>query len=396
MWRIIQNAKIAQDTSDPCKTAILVGDKAYPIGGGSWNDLEDKPFGTKTEVVEIVPEQSVEIEEDLYSQLTESGSSFIVGETYTVVFNGVKYECVARKATDYGEEYTLIGNGTVYGDSVQSNNEPFSCDNWGGRIYLNTAEQGVFTISITGPVEIVKQLDPKFLGFGEIVEYIDVIPECMLNGKYVDGYDYYFMRSNYDYDEQYRIYFAMKPNTEYTVIFDGKTYTGISDDGSNPELNIDIEGGGYVSFTAATDGSYASLSYAGNVSPKPVCHLMEKVTTIKQIDSRFVGGADMVIRVDGGPGTILSDENTRIISGSSENVIETFSKGRIPSIKIEYLNDEYTAEVNAVSVQYAYGENIYISFMVYNDGAIFGRRIRIAGTDVDDCWNIVFSGTGQS
>ena len=30
-WRIIQSAKVVQNTDNPCKTGILVGDKIYPI-----------------------------------------------------------------------------------------------------------------------------------------------------------------------------------------------------------------------------------------------------------------------------------------------------------------------------------------------------------------------------
>ncbi len=34
-WRIIEKAKVVQDTSDPCTTGILINGKVYPLSGGS-------------------------------------------------------------------------------------------------------------------------------------------------------------------------------------------------------------------------------------------------------------------------------------------------------------------------------------------------------------------------
>lgn len=131
---------------------------------GSTSASEMMPFGAKTGTGEIVPLQSVEIGSDLYAPLsTEISTPFISGETYLVNFNGTVYECEARKATGDMSEYTIIGNGAVFGDGIVGNNEPFSCDNTSGAIFLNTTEAGSFTVSISGKYEGVKPLDSKFI-----------------------------------------------------------------------------------------------------------------------------------------------------------------------------------------------------------------------------------------
>ena len=126
---------------------------------GSTSASEMMPFCTKTGTGEIVPLQSVEIGSELFAPLsTELSTLFISGETYLVNFNGTVYECEARQDGDY----SIIGNGTIYGDNVAGNNEPFSIESFCGFFYLNTAEAGSFTVSISGKYETVEQLEQQY------------------------------------------------------------------------------------------------------------------------------------------------------------------------------------------------------------------------------------------
>ena len=113
--------------------------------------------------VVVLPEATVTIDEedDGYETLSEEFPQLIVGEKYIVLFNGVRYECIARALN---EDCVLIGNGTIYGDDNLGNNEPFSCDSYeNGTIYLNVAVAGEYTISILQETIIVHKLDEKYL-----------------------------------------------------------------------------------------------------------------------------------------------------------------------------------------------------------------------------------------
>lgn len=107
-------------------------------GGGvsSWNDLTDKPFGEKENV--IFPETTV-----TFTPMEEEGGMFFVFMTafptafkpfeyYTVNYNGVDYTC---KSSENG----MVGNGLV--DGGEDTGEPFAM----------ASHEGMLTvISLTG------------------------------------------------------------------------------------------------------------------------------------------------------------------------------------------------------------------------------------------------------
>lgn len=122
------------------------------VGVTSWNDLEDKPFGVKTEMVEILPEQSVTKETDAggywRAYITKANANSVIkdGEEYTVVFNGESESFVVDDGEMEKIDNFLI---EIYDDriSVEWNK------NFGETISLAIYEEQ----------EVVEKLDPLFL-----------------------------------------------------------------------------------------------------------------------------------------------------------------------------------------------------------------------------------------
>lgn len=147
-------------------------------GVSSWNDLKDRPFWEEKKVIEIIPEMTVTTVFDdnigvTYAQLTNT-PKLTVGQAYTVIFNGTSYECIGRQ---FGG-HTLLGNGTIYGDGLEGNGEPFCINSWdNSEIYLIAAE-GEYTISILADEVIVHKLDNKYLDLPTNLATTDDVEEA--------------------------------------------------------------------------------------------------------------------------------------------------------------------------------------------------------------------------
>ena len=138
----------------------------------SWSDIKDPPFGTKTEMVEIVPEQSVkgdniEFMPNVYmgSLMLSPAPMFIGGNKYTIILNSKTYIVIGTEySMEEGESASYIG-----ASSSAFEDFPFRID-----VTLNDDSLGVswdkslgetITLAIYEEKEVVKQLDPKFLPF---------------------------------------------------------------------------------------------------------------------------------------------------------------------------------------------------------------------------------------
>ena len=146
--------------------------KRYPvtsIGGGasSWNDLEDKPFEATINLVDVVPNQSVE---EQGWDAVEHDSDIIVGRIYYVYLNGKEYICTPRLANIMdGNEY-ILGNPHFYsgyfdGAYVENENtgEPFAFNF--SQSYLQWSDDlgETVTFQVAIEQETVKQIDAKFV-----------------------------------------------------------------------------------------------------------------------------------------------------------------------------------------------------------------------------------------
>lgn len=147
-------------------------------GGGvsSWNDLTDKPFGEENEVVfDGVFQDEIDSVTGTWEGVAfiedTTPATLKVGETYTVTWEGKKYECECKSANGV----PWIGNPT--GITEESGSEPFTIMRvaveglWVVRLFNPPTD---LTVSGTYPFKIeyngVKQLDNKYL---EILEYTE-------------------------------------------------------------------------------------------------------------------------------------------------------------------------------------------------------------------------------
>lgn len=98
-----------------------------------------------------------------YDEFDTKGK-IVEGQTYTVVFNGTEYECVAYKTNGH----IGIGNDFIYDESQDDNNEPFFIEQWDddissgyATVYSLTIEPHI--ISVTTKEKEVIKLPSKYL-----------------------------------------------------------------------------------------------------------------------------------------------------------------------------------------------------------------------------------------
>lgn len=130
------------------------------------------PFSTKTEMVEIVPEQSATGEYFPAEEGYPAGYSLNmpmdigmlkVGGKYTVVFNGKTYNV---EATSRGSEDVWLPLDGIHDIMYyEANNEPVE---WAMSMMWEEELGDTITLSIYGEQEVVKQIDIKYLPIEEL------------------------------------------------------------------------------------------------------------------------------------------------------------------------------------------------------------------------------------
>lgn len=95
----------------------------------------------------------------------DAKQNIVEGNTYTVILNGVSYECVAWK--EPGSAALVLGNGSFNGNEGLGEDVPFAClisENEFSDLYaVLYAADGDYTISVEGYIEMVRTLDEKYL-----------------------------------------------------------------------------------------------------------------------------------------------------------------------------------------------------------------------------------------
>ena len=159
------------------------GNVSIDVGGGggasSWNDLADKPFYEEPgQVVELMPETAAEeFTDPTFGKAwwIQQAPALVVGETYTVVYNGTPYECVSMpillENITNDPAAVALGNFVVLGGP--DTGEPFAMlvmPTYQEIVSLDLVGSASVTISIKQGAMIVHPLDPKYLPEG--VPYI--------------------------------------------------------------------------------------------------------------------------------------------------------------------------------------------------------------------------------
>lgn len=132
----------------------------------SWEDIQNKPFYTETEVITVLENQAVTAGTPAMIGVTKM---FGVGDTVEVVYNGSRYVAVAR----YSQGGAYVGNASLVG-AGDDTGEPFliapARENTLGVACINDA-----TVSVYITIETVHKLDAKYL---PNVGGYDLVVEC--------------------------------------------------------------------------------------------------------------------------------------------------------------------------------------------------------------------------
>lgn len=125
-----------------------------------YDDLEGKYFGEETVSGYIVEETTLTVNPDIGGGVLDYALPIVNGETYTVVYNGVSYECVAL---DVGG-LVHLGNGSTLG--FGDTGEPFAvmtlvAENMTAVIPIDGSTNFVFSLS--GKVTTVTPIPYKFM-----------------------------------------------------------------------------------------------------------------------------------------------------------------------------------------------------------------------------------------
>lgn len=134
-------------------------------GNEKW---EDKTHYKSVSIIEVFPKQIVACESN--DEALSAGFAMfnvncncVLGETYTVIFNGVEYESVAR---NYNDENVYFGDLSVqgYGETDEySNGEPFCIRIYdGSMMFVYTETVGEYELSIVQRRQTIKRIDAEY------------------------------------------------------------------------------------------------------------------------------------------------------------------------------------------------------------------------------------------
>lgn len=221
-------------------------DGAGGSGGGvtDYNKLENRPFGSNgVQLVELLPETTVEINPDAGNAELSATVPLVEGQTYTVKYNGVDYECVCSTMTD-GVTYYILGNiGAMMGGD--GTGEPFifmSIPDMGACGIFALDGSASVTLSISGGYEDIDKMEGKFLPKG--TPYIEPFDDVILEETVLAGALVTEMASGNLYNLPIG---NIKPGNIYNIVIDGHTYQAKAypPKGDNAALSVAVLGTGY-------------------------------------------------------------------------------------------------------------------------------------------------------
>ena len=161
------------DGSSSLEINIPTGSGSGSGGVSSWNDLTDKPFYAEHSETFILPETMMDMESSEGVISEPLGGSMVIGESYTVMWNGTEYTCIAKQTEALvGIMITCLGNLGVIDDNFERTEEPFifiaipeeyfiTLGFCAGVIPLDDSSS--ITMSIFGPSSVYHTLDRQFL-----------------------------------------------------------------------------------------------------------------------------------------------------------------------------------------------------------------------------------------
>lgn len=349
----------------------------------SWNDLNDKPFYEEVDKNIIVPELTLEnfevLEDPIYVVVNQFTMTPIVGDTYTVNWDGNSYDVVAKDL----DGLVYIGNEN-YIDATSGGDIPFAIIFGGVDIFVavDSTEasytEEIHTISIFTTQTNIKKIDEKYLPeigvkswddledrpFGTEISKINLIEEqtITLDGSgsgnciSIDGY--------YEYTAV---------GTPYEIEFDGEIYTGTMYEDGDVSIRTDFTtSSGINVYMYDCSGIYSSSTLAGEHTIK-LSVIGEKVNQIDDIyiPDTIARTQDLETKMDknnpSGTGSLSIGRQPNTLTGLYSQAI---GNGVMATSKSQHAigefndvtNDKYVQEVeNKKSVEIPSTRTIYIS-----------------------------------
>lgn len=210
-------------------------------------------------VIEILPE-TVPVGEGEMAITTAPSAYPVENDTYTIMYNGVDYECVCHIADMGGVSAFAFGNLSALGLPFETS-DPFILIIFSPETVAEMGAYGVFapldgstsvTVSIKGEGEVVHKLDPKFYNPSDFNALEDE-PGHILNKPFGKVYEDVFPETVVEFVQYEELGFdiatfglntPLAPNTKYRVFYDGVEYECVSDPEGDGLGNSGALGGG--------------------------------------------------------------------------------------------------------------------------------------------------------
>ena len=158
---------LSTDKTKPILTSLihLINKKAN-VSDVTWENLPDRPFGSEIGEVAFVDDLSVYFEDEPGLSNVTLGFIPEIGQTYTVTWDGVEYECLCSTINSYDDR--LLGNPAIYSDNqtgVEDTSKPFAIWTYsdGSTSGVASPTAGTHTFSVTGLSEVITVIDEKFI-----------------------------------------------------------------------------------------------------------------------------------------------------------------------------------------------------------------------------------------
>lgn len=175
-------------------TAEEINEKLKKVGDPtSWNDLTDKPFGDEeTITIKMLTEsEATEYTHPSFGQVWEilkTPQQLEIGETYTIVYNGVSYSCVCQSApAGFSDDPNALAMGNFVVAGGENTGEPFAM-----LISYLYQRIGIIDLSNANSVLVsihqnktrIKTIEGEYLPDGvpyvEEGEMVEVLPEYII------------------------------------------------------------------------------------------------------------------------------------------------------------------------------------------------------------------------
>lgn len=165
---------------------------------GNWNQNDPAAddyiknrthYSEGVQEVEVFPERTLELVAGWNGEILSS--EFVEGQTYTVIWNGVEYKCVARDDGSgriyIGNQEIAINDGWWFPEDITSD-EPFFMYVCKEYDYIDSgiclSADGTYVVSISTAQEVVRKLDEKYLPDRVVLE--DDLSYVAKSGSYYD------------------------------------------------------------------------------------------------------------------------------------------------------------------------------------------------------------------